>query len=77
MRAPAEAIPSCFGPQSACAHRKLAEEHQVSYCEIALPSLAIDLDRPEDIDDFLKQSSGGKETRDLFKTLGWRRGKPA
>lgn len=76
LRAPASAIPSSFGPQSCRAHREHAERLGIPYRELTLPSLWIDLDRPEDVDDFLAASGGGggKETRDVFKALGWRRG---
>jgi 2-phospho-L-lactate guanylyltransferase len=72
LRAPAASIPSHFGPQSARAHRELAAQQGVRYRELTLPSLWIDLDRPEDVDDFLAQTGGGKETREVFATLGWR-----
>jgi 2-phospho-L-lactate guanylyltransferase len=74
LRAPANAIPSRFGPQSCRAHREQAEQRGVSYRELALPSLAIDLDRPEDVDDFLAHTHGGKETRQILESLGWCRG---
>ncbi len=71
LRAPADAIPSRFGPQSCRAHRDQAEQRGVSYREVKLASLWIDLDRPEDIDDFLADDIGGKETRRVFEALGW------
>lgn len=75
LRTPHAVIPSLFGPQSARAHRERAEQLEVPYRELSLPSLWIDLDRPEDVDDFLAQTGdgGGKETRDVFKALGWGR----
>ncbi|MCP4037649.1 MAG: 2-phospho-L-lactate guanylyltransferase [bacterium] len=75
LRAPAEAIPSCFGPDSARMHREAAEAQGVAYHELPLPSLDIDLDRPEDVDDFLAKASGGKETRRILEALGWEKAK--
>ena len=54
--------------------RKAAEQSGVSYRELPLASLAIDLDRPEDVDDFLARPGGGKETRRFFEAVGWNRG---
>jgi len=71
LRKPAGAIPSRFGPQSAEAHRAAAAERGVPFHEVALASLDIDLDRPEDIDDFLARPGGGAETRRTLAALGW------
>lgn len=71
LRAPAFAIPSRFGPDSCRAHRELAQRAQIPYRELALPSLSIDLDVPEDVDAFLAGARGGKETRRFFEALGW------
>lgn len=49
LRAPADALPARFGPESAAAHRAAAAEAGVPLRELALPSLALDLDRPEDL----------------------------
>ncbi len=73
LRAPADAIPSRFGPNSADRHREAARERSVALLEVALPSLDIDLDHPEDIDDFLARPGGGEETRRTLKNLGWTR----
>jgi 2-phospho-L-lactate guanylyltransferase len=74
LRAPADAIPSRFGPDSGRKHREQAERSGISYHELSLASLSIDLDRPEDVDDFLEQASGGKETRRVLDALGWQKG---
>ncbi len=71
LRAPADVIPSRFGPKSAEAHRLAAAELDVPFLEVPLPSLEIDLDRPEDIDDFLARPGGGAETRKTLEALGW------
>ena len=48
LRRPPDAIPGCFGADSAKAHRAAAERAGVRLVELPLPSLAIDLDRIED-----------------------------
>lgn len=72
LRAPHDAIPCAFGPDSAKAHREAAAQRGVAFTEIALPSLAIDLDLPEDVERFLATGSGGRETRATLRTLGWK-----
>lgn len=75
LRMPWDAIPSRFGRDSAKAHRDAASEAGVALREIALPSLAIDLDRPEDLALFMDHESaangGGARTRTLLRSLGW------
>lgn len=66
---PARAIPFCFGPASAARHREAARAANVAYHELALPSLAIDLDQPEDLAAFLATSGGGARTRALLEQL--------
>lgn len=73
LRAPHDAIPSCFGPQSAARHREAASHLGVAYRELALPSLHLDLDRAEDVEAFLAADVGGARTRQLLETLGWPR----
>ena len=73
LRMPWDAIPSCFGRDSAKAHRDAADEAGVTLRELALPSLAIDLDRPEDLALFMDRESaengGGVRTRALLRSL--------
>lgn len=80
LRIPWDAIPSRFGPDSAKAHRHAASEAGISFRELALPSLAIDLDRAEDLAAFLSNSStsqpgggdsSGTRTRALLRSLDW------
>ena len=66
---PARAIPFCFGPASAARHREAARAAGVAYHELALASLAIDLDQPEDLAAFLATSGGGARTRALLGPL--------
>ena len=70
LRTPHGAVPSRFGPQSAARHREAAEHAGVPLREIELPSLAIDLDRGEDIRNFLAQGEDGPCTRALLARLG-------
>lgn len=72
LRAPAFAIPSQFGPNSGSVHRKLAEEASLPFHEVTLPSLSIDLDIPDDVDEFVASAAGGKETRRTLEALGWK-----
>ena len=71
LRAPHDAIPLRFGPDSAKRHREAAAERGVPFREIALPSLAVDLDTPLDIERFLRTDSGGAHTRAYLNELGW------
>jgi len=66
---PARAIPFRFGPASHARHRQAAIDAGVAYHEVALPSLAIDLDQPEDLAAFLATSGGGARTRALLEPL--------
>jgi len=72
LRVPAHCIASRFGPGSAKAHRALAERAGVAFREIALPSLALDIDEPDDLDAFVRSDSGGTRTRTLLRELGWK-----
>jgi 2-phospho-L-lactate guanylyltransferase len=71
LRRPHGALASCFGPQSAARHREAAQKAGVTLEEIPLPSLAIDLDRAEDLRGFLAETHGGERTRALLRGLGW------
>jgi 2-phospho-L-lactate guanylyltransferase (CobY/MobA/RfbA family) len=63
-------IPSCFGADSAKAHREAAAAAGVPYRELALPSLAIDLDRADDLDALLASGAAATRTRALLARLG-------
>ena len=67
LQRPATAIPCCFGRNSARRHREAAVAADIPFFEIELASLAIDLDRPEDLEAFLKTKSGGRRTRVLLE----------
>jgi 2-phospho-L-lactate guanylyltransferase len=69
LRAPWDAIPNRFGVESAAAHRAAARDAALPFRELALPSLAIDLDRVEDAA-ALRASRGAPRTRALLAELG-------
>ncbi len=71
LRRPGNALPSCFGPDSAARHRAAARSLGVPLRVLELPSLAIDLDHREDVEGFLERNSGGLRTRALLDQLGW------
>lgn len=71
LRAPWDVIPSRFGADSAKRHREAAASRGVTYREIPLPSLALDLDVPEDVEHFLRTEAGGARTRATLTRLGW------
>jgi 2-phospho-L-lactate guanylyltransferase (CobY/MobA/RfbA family) len=70
-RAPADAIPSRFGAGSADAHRRAAREAGVPLVELALPSLAVDLDDAEALRAFLAGPGDGPRTRARLAALGF------
>jgi 2-phospho-L-lactate guanylyltransferase len=70
LRAPSDVIPTAFGENSAARHQRLAEERGVPLRTLALPGLAIDLDRPEDVDAFLAGPGAGQRTRAFLARLG-------
>ena len=72
LRSPHDVIPPCFGSDSAKRHREAATRRGVAYHEAPLPSLALDLDVPEDVEHFLRTEGGGAQTRAVLKKLGWR-----
>jgi len=57
VRRPHDALPACFGPDSAQRHREAAGAAGVPLVELALPSLAIDLDRADDLRDFMARTA--------------------
>ncbi len=69
VRRPHDVLPAGFGPESARRHRELAECAGVPCIEVPLPSLALDLDEPTDLERFLDTASGGRHTRALLLEL--------
>jgi len=70
LRAPWNAIPSCFGPDSGARHCAEAARLGVPLTELALPSLRIDLDSESDLKDFLAEPGGGERTRLALRAMG-------
>lgn len=73
LQRPADLIPCSFGRDSAKRHREAAAVVGAAYHELTLPSLAIDLDAPEDLEAFLATRGGGRRTRRLLASLPRRR----
>lgn len=70
-RRPHAAIPSRFGADSAAAHRRAARDANVGWVELALPSLALDLDDESDLRAFLSAAPrGGARTRAVLRARG-------
>ena len=69
LRLPRDVIPAGFGPGSAKRHRELAERAGVAFVEIALPSLAIDVDEVEDLEALRASAHAGPRTRVLLDEL--------
>ncbi|MBW2241854.1 MAG: 2-phospho-L-lactate guanylyltransferase [Deltaproteobacteria bacterium] len=70
LRAPYDAIPSCFGGGSAAAHEQAAAAAGVPFRRCLLPSLAIDLDHPDDLEALLASDAPARRTRALLGELG-------
>lgn len=70
LRAPHDVVPCAFGEDSAARHRSHALRLGVPLAELALPGLAVDLDRPEDVAAFLAGPGHGPRTRALLASLG-------
>jgi 2-phospho-L-lactate guanylyltransferase len=69
LQRPAGSIPCRFGQDSAKRHREASEAAGIAYHEVRLPSLAVDLDRPEDLEAFLETPGGGRRTRELLEDV--------
>ena len=67
VRRPHGVIPACFGRDSAKRHREAAATAGVPCIELALPSLAIDVDRAEDARAILALPTLGARTRALLE----------
>lgn len=69
LRAPHDVVPSCFGKESAVAHRAAARRAGVPLAELPLDSLSVDLDTVEDAEALLARE-GAPRTRALLHELG-------
>jgi 2-phospho-L-lactate guanylyltransferase len=72
LRVPRDVIPAGFGPESARVHRGRAKHAGVEFLEIALPSLAIDIDQREDLEALLGSPAPAPHTRALWSELAGR-----
>lgn len=70
LRRPCDVLPACFGADSAKRHREAAAAAGVTLCELALPSLAIDVDVASDAREILALPSLGRRTRQVIRELG-------
>lgn len=70
IRSPHDTIASCFGAESAARHREAAGSAGVELRELALPSMAIDLDHADDLRAFLATQEGGANTRRVLAEIG-------
>ncbi len=66
LRIPHDVIPTAFGPQSADRHAALAARAGAAFQEIALASLALDMDEPHDLNTFLRSTSTPTRTREIL-----------
>ena len=69
LRTPRNVISAAFGSDSSSAHQKLATLAGVSFEQLALPSLAIDIDAFADIEEFATGAYGGQRTHTLLREL--------
>ena len=69
LRRPRDVVPARFGADSAKRHREAAAHAGVAFQELALPSLAIDVDVSEDARDILLLPSVGRRTRAALAAL--------
>jgi 2-phospho-L-lactate guanylyltransferase len=71
VRVPPDVVPGGFGPDSARRHRELAEAAGLAFRQLALPSLAIDVDAAADLRALLASDAPAPRTRALLRELGW------
>jgi len=74
LRVPHDAIAAGFGPASAKVHRERASAAGVRFEECALPSLAIDVDRREDLEHLIASDAPAPHTRAAWREIAERRG---
>jgi 2-phospho-L-lactate guanylyltransferase len=69
LRMPHDAIEAGFGPESAKVHRERALAAGVRFEECRLPSLAIDVDRREDLEQLIASDARAKHTRAAWRKV--------
>jgi 2-phospho-L-lactate guanylyltransferase len=72
LRIPPDAIAAGFGPQSGAVHRDRARAAGVRFEECALPSLAIDVDRREDLEQLIASDAPAPHTRTAWREISER-----
>lgn len=68
LRTPPDAFPSRFGPGSFELHHQEAGLRQVRLLTLLNDRIALDIDEPDDLAEFLKRCSSGR-TRDLLNSI--------
>jgi 2-phospho-L-lactate guanylyltransferase len=63
LRSPAALFPLRFGNDSFLPHRRAAEDSGKPVVILELPSIALDVDRPEDLDELLSRSGNRRSQR--------------
>jgi len=69
LRMPHDAIAAGFGPESAKVHRERAHSAGVRFEECTLPSLAIDVDRREDLEQLIASDARATHTRAAWRQV--------
>jgi 2-phospho-L-lactate guanylyltransferase len=69
LRRPHDAIPAGFGPDSAKLHRERAERAGLPLVATPLASLAIDVDRRDDLEALVASDAPAPHTRAIWRTL--------
>jgi len=72
LRVPHDAVAAGFGPESAKVHRERALTAGVRFVECALSSLAIDVDRREDLELLIASEAPAKHTRAAWREIAER-----
>jgi 2-phospho-L-lactate guanylyltransferase len=72
LRVPHDAVAAGFGPESAKVHRERALSAGSRLEECALPSLAIDVDRREDLEQLIASDAPAKHTRATWRAIAER-----
>ena len=69
LRVPFDVIPARFGADSAKRHREEAHRGVLPYRELELPSLSIDIDVAENLQEALQAQTLGHRTREVLRAL--------
>lgn len=69
LRVPWNIIAAGFGPESASVHRDRAQRSGARFVEVPLPSLAVDVDRREDLESLMASAANAPRTRAVWEGL--------